>query len=302
LNREIDSGSLLALKHETVQKNHSLEQIMRYRSVKLATLFLASLLLSQSAFSIIIAEQDFNSLSSAFTSTTDSLPSGVQLTNAGSKNIGGPGLDFSTTWFDTRGVVLGPVTTTSDTQDFIGVNSFTGGDAPNVAPGGTAIAAGTEHNFEFNDGDGAVVLNFESVDVSGFTNRTLALDYWINDTGYESSPADQFTISISNGGLGIVLLGFGETELEANASADDGTDNWMSLLVDLDALLTSSGLDPTNLILSVAVDTNAATENIFIDNVRFESGAEIPAPAPLLMLALGLAGMAQLNRRKNARA
>lgn len=76
---------------------------MRYRSVKLAALFLASLFLSQPAFSIIIAEQDFNSLSSAFTSTTDSLPSGVQLTNAGSKNIGGPGLDFSTTWFDTRG-------------------------------------------------------------------------------------------------------------------------------------------------------------------------------------------------------
>jgi hypothetical protein len=218
-----------------------------------------------------IATQDFNALSDAGTFTTDSLPSGVQLTNAGSRNIGGPGLDFSATRYDTRGVVAGPVTTAvdGDSGDFVGVNSFTGTNAPNVAPGGAPVAGGVEHNFEFNHTDGALVLNFESVDVSGFANRFLSLNYWINTTGYEAD--DALTISISNGGLGIVLLGYGETELEADASADDGTDNWRSLEVDLDAVLASSGLDPTTLILSIAVDTSAGDENIFVDNVSFET-------------------------------
>jgi hypothetical protein len=216
-----------------------------------------------------VATQDFDALSDAGTLTTDSLPSGVQLTNAGSRNIGGPGLDFSTTWFDTRGEGTGPVTTVGDSSDFIGVNSFTGSNAPDVAPGGAPVASGVEHNFEFNDGDGALVLRFESVDVSGLSNRYLSLNYWIAPTGYEAD--DALTISVSNGGLGIVLLGYGETELEANVSADDGTDNWKTLEVDLDALLASSGLDPSNLILSIAADTNASVENIFVDNVSFET-------------------------------
>lgn len=221
----------------------------------------------------LIAAQDFNSLSDSGTFTTDSLPSGVQLTNSGSRNIGGAGLDFATTWFDTRGESFGPVVS-GETGDFIGVNSFSLSNAPDVGPGGAAVASTLEHNFEFNDGDGALVLNFEAVDLSGFTDRVLSLKYWINSTGYESN--DAFTISISNGGLGIVLLGYGETELEANASADDGTNNWRTLVVDLDAVLSSSGLSDTNVILSVAVDTNSAQENVFLDEIRFEADAVIP--------------------------
>lgn len=217
-----------------------------------------------------IAAQDFNSLPDDGTANNDSVASGVQLTNAGSKNIGGPGLDFATTWFDTRGEGSGPVTG-GESGDFIGVNSFAGAGAPDVGPGGTAVASGVEHNFQFNDGDGALVLNFESVDVSGYTNRTLSINWWINSTGYETD--DAFTISLSNGGLGVVLLGYGETELEANASSDDGSDNWFTTTVDLDALLLSSGLDPTNLILSVSVDTNSSNENIFVDEIRFEGSA-----------------------------
>jgi hypothetical protein len=222
----------------------------------------------------IIAQQDFNSLP-AGNINSDGLPTGSQLTNPGSKNIGGPGLDFSATWFDTRGVGLGPATPPSDVIDFTGINSSSGLNAPDVSADGTAVSDGTEHNFQFNDTDGAVVLNFEAVDVSGFTDRKLRLNYWINDIGFESN--DAFTISISNGGLGIVLLGFGETELEANGATDESDPaSWNALEVDLDAVLASSGLDPTNLILSIAVDVNSPDENIFVDDIVFVSDSPQP--------------------------
>ena len=226
--------------------------------MKLFTFILAFLFLlgwSGVASGQVIAQQDFNSLP-AGTFTADQLPTGSQLTNSGSRNIGGPGLDFVSTWFDTRGVFFGPVTPSGDASDFIGVNSFAGSAAPDVAADGTPVASGVEQNFEFNDTDGAVVLSFEAVDVSGFTNRQLRLNYWINDTGYESD--DAFTVSLSNGGLGIVLLGFGETELEANAEIGEANPaSWKTLTVDLDAVLASSGLNPANLILSIAVDVNS---------------------------------------------
>ena len=252
---------------------------------------------SQPALSLLITSQDFNSLSDAGTASFDSVSNGSLLTNAGSFNSGGPGLDFSTRWNDTRGVTSGPVTATSDTSDFIGVNSFAGSNAPNVSPDGTAVASGSEHNYEFNDGDGALVLTFESVDLSTYVNRYLSLDYWITDTGYESD--DNMTVSLSNGGLGIVLLSLSGTQLETNSSADDGSANWMSLLVDLDALFASSGLDPSNSILSIAVDNNASSENIFVDNIRFETrDASVPAPATLALFGLGLAGLGWARRKK----
>ncbi|MCB9302781.1 MAG: lamin tail domain-containing protein [Lewinellaceae bacterium] len=240
---------------------------MRYLTTILITMVLSVWAGGLSAQ--IIAQQDFNSLSAgAF--TTDQLPSGVQLTNTGSRNIGGPGLDFASTWYDTRGVSLGPVTSTGDASDFIGVNSFSGASSPDVSASGVLVTAGIEQNFEFNDTDGAVVLNFEAVDVTGFTNRQLRLNYWINDTGYESD--DAFTISLSNGGLGIVVLGYGATELEANAEVGEANPaSWKSLTVDLDAVLASSGLNPANLILSIAVDVNSSDENIFVDDVVFEA-------------------------------
>ncbi|MCB9274597.1 MAG: lamin tail domain-containing protein [Lewinellaceae bacterium] len=242
---------------------------MKYLTFILSTLGL--LLWAGNLSAQIIAQQDFNSLT-AGTSTTDQLASGMQLTNSGSKNIGGPGLDFVSTWYDTRGEGSGPVTPSGDASDFIGVNSFAGASAPDVSASGAAVSSGVEQNFEFNDTDGAVVLNFEAVDVSGYTNRQLRLKYWINDVGYESD--DAFTISLSNGGLGAVVLSYGETGLEANAESGEASPaSWKSLTVDLDAFLTSSGLNPANLILSVTVDLNGSDENIFIDDVVFEAVA-----------------------------
>jgi len=209
-----------------------------------------------------ISTQDFNDLSTG-TYTTDSLPDGSQLTNSGSYNIGGPGIDFRTYWFDTRGETNGPVTT-NESSDYIGVNDYTGGGAPNVAPDGTLVGAG-EHNFQFNDGDGRLDLVFDAVDISGYINRQLLLSYWINDTGYESD--DTFSVTLTDGTNSQSYLNYGETELEANASADDGTANWNSLVVDLEALI-DAGFSEV-LTLTISVDTNSGSENIFVDDIAF---------------------------------
>lgn len=237
-----------------------------------------------------IASQNFNGLSSTSAFTTDEVTNGVSLTNLGSENSGGPDLDFDTTWFATRASnATGPRTPAldGDSGDFIGVNAFAGANNPNVGPTNVAVAAGVEHNFEFNDGDGRLDLVFESIDVSSYTDIDLSINYWITTTTYEAD--DFFTVKLSDGVGTSTVLNFGELDLEANVSADDGTNNWKTLLVDVSAL----GLGP-NLTLTISVDTNASTENVFVDDVLL-TGTLIPEPASLALLALG--GLLAARRR-----
>ncbi|MEM9559470.1 MAG: endonuclease, partial [Planctomycetota bacterium] len=207
------------------------------------------------------------------------------LTNAGANNVGGPGLDFQTFWTDTRGNI-GPVDPAGENGDFIGVNSFSGSNAPDVGFNGSPVASGSEHNFQFNDGDGRLDLVFEAVDTTGFTQRSVDVKYWINDTSYEAD--DSFVISLSDGINTVTALSFGESELEANASIDDGSNNWRSLSVDLDA----AGLGPV-VTLTISADTNSGSENIFLDNIGFKG---VPTPGAAGLLALG--GLVAARRRR----
>lgn len=221
--------------------------------------------------------QNFNLLSDAGTFTNQSAADGI-LGNSGSQSADGTkGLTFATYWSATRsGEIVGPVTAANDTSDFIGVNSFAGSNAPDVAPGGASVASGTEHNFEFNDGDGRLELRFDPVNLSGLSSPAIKLRYWITDTGYESD--DRFEVVLTDGTASESLLSYSEPELEANASADNGSDNWGFLSADIPATL-----DLTQLQLVVAVDTNAAAENIFVDNIVFDNGGlPPPPPTPLL--------------------
>ena len=186
------------------------------------------------------------------------------------------------------------MTTTNDSSDYIGVNDYSGTNSPDVAADGTAVASGSEQNFEFSDGDGQLDLVFETVDVSGYTDRTFSLDYWIYDTGYEST--DLFSITLSDGaGSSYTALSFSETDLESNVSADDGTANWNHFSLDLEDLIATYGLGE-DLILTISVDTNAGSENIFIDNVAVE-GSPVPVPAAVWLLGSGLLGLIGIRRR-----
>ncbi len=248
--------------------------------------------LAASALADDIAVQNFNVLDDTGTQTFDSLPAGSQLTNFGSANVGGPGMDFATFWgADTRGIGTGPVEIGNDTSDFIGANSFSGSNSPDVGPGGTAVGTGVEQNFEFNDGDGRLDLVFEPVDTDGFTDRALSFNYWINDTSWETD--DFFSASISDGVNNVTLFVWGDTDLDANVSADDGTDNWGLHSFDLEDLISNGRLAADGLILTISVDNSSSSENMFVDNVAFTG---IPAPSSVALLGLG--GLVAARRRR----
>lgn len=219
----------------------------------------------------IIAEQNFNALSSSGTYTTDDVTSGSPLTNSGSFNNGGEGLDFQTYWFDTRGIVDGPVDS-DEGNDFIGVNSFTGSNSPDVSAAGVPIGADVEHNFEFNDADGRLDLVFEAVDVSSFEERQLTLNFWVADTSFEED--DSFVISLSDGSTSVDVYSVSGSALQDLTNGDAASaSEWQALSVDLEDVMSSNALGET-LTLTVSVDNNSGSENIFIDDVVFTSGSE----------------------------
>ncbi|WP_286831640.1 MULTISPECIES: endonuclease/exonuclease/phosphatase family protein [Kordiimonas] len=216
----------------------------------------------------IIASQDFNDLDGNSTYTTDSVADGEALTNAGASHDSADPLDlgFETRWFATRSNETGPVT--NESSDFIGVNSYAGTNAPNVGADGTAVGA-DEKNFEFNDGDGQLMLIFDPVDLTGHSDVALSLDYWITSTGYESN--DNFSVAITDGTTTVSLLSLGEPGLEGQPSADDGSANWNGFITALDQIIADNGMDASQIQLMVSADTNSGSENIFVDNIKFES-------------------------------
>jgi hypothetical protein len=220
---------------------------------------------------VTIAEQNFNSLTTAGnTQTFDENPSGSFLTNGAAANGAGTGLDiFQTQWIDTRGVTNGPVTNASDGDgsDFIGVNAFSSGNAPNNGPGGTSVAAGVEQNFQFNDCDGECRLAFGTVNLSGYTARTLELYYWINDDGYES--VDEFRVELIGNGNTVAVLTLDEAGLDANVNMDVNNTTWNFLSVDLEPVISGNNLGES-LQLRIVVDNNSGGENIFVDDIAFK--------------------------------
>lgn len=235
------------------------------------SLAVGALLMSTYSNAAVIADQNFNDLISGNTFTSDQVESGGALTNAGAINVEGAGLDFATYWFDTRDEVTGPSVGT-ESGDFIGVNDFTGSNAPGVSDAGVAVATGVEHNFQFNDADGRLDLVFEAVDVSNFENRTLTLNYWLADTGYESD--DFFIVSLSDGDTSVELYNISEVDLEALSTGDNAeAGEWNTLSVDLEDVISTNSLG-SNLTLTVSADTNSGSENIFVDDIEF-AGDEV---------------------------
>ncbi len=282
--------------------------VLFLKSVFALTLALCAAI-GSNAHAAIIAEQNFDIIGPAYpsnpTPTTETLPMGsvaqplthLGATYDGSSPIADGGLTFRTLWTDTRGNAgpLIPGGTGIDTTDFIGVNSFSGGNAPVTNAAGVPYAAFQQYNYEFNDADGQLDLVFDPVDTSGFGNRALSLNYWINATGFE--PEDSFSVSLSDGTTSETVLSLSDTQLEALGASDSANPStgWNNLSVDLEAL----GLGD-QVTLTVTVDNNASAENIFIDDVQFTgdvASTVIPEPASATLLAAGLLSLGLRRRR-----
>jgi len=161
-----------------------------------------------------IATQDFNALSSSFTSTTASVASGQPLPNQGSLNSGGPGIDFESFWVQTRANATGPISL-PDTSDFIGVNGASVNGLPAASPTGAAVGAAGDHNYEFNDSDGRIDVEFEAVDMSGYQDREITLFYWVGTSdNYEGG--DRFIVRVTDGANTYTALDQNAAALQAN--------------------------------------------------------------------------------------
>lgn len=231
---------------------------------------LTSLLIhGSSQAATVIATTSFEEPVTAAPTTANPFPgSAPGLTYAGGAELG-----FSSSFTDTRGTgETGPLDP-PDSNDFIGVTAFTG-DV-------TAFTDGVQ-GYQWNDTDGLVTLTLNSVDLSLLTDALLTFDLFVNATGYESD--DSFGVRVN----GISVY----TALEADL---DGPLNgvWTPVSIDISAYAGLSSV-------SVAFDgdTNAGSENFYVDNVVI-SGTAIPEPGSAAALALlGAAGFAR-RRRSN---
>ena len=171
--------------------------------------------------------------------------------------------------------------------DWFGVTEYTG-DGVGSYPDGT-------QGFQMSDTDGITQLRM--AEVSGATS--VSFDLWFNATGYEtntsaSNPLDTFAVGFGEAGVDT-----GNLMDSAGADLDDwfGTegiveDEWKSFTFDLTTLGVSTGS------LQFTFESNAASEQVFIDNIVFEgqsSGPVVPGAGGLAVL-IGVAGIRRRRR------
>lgn len=153
--------------------------------------------------------------------------------------------------------------------DWVGVTSFTG----------TVVSYtdGTQ-GYQISDPDGRMDLFFDSVDISGQGDVTVELDYFLQDTSYEST--DSIRIYVDVDGTQTDLLNLSGDALE-------GFGAWNTL---------TAVVNGNSAFLGVEFDSNSGSEAVYLDRVSFYVAA-IPEPS-FGMLLTCLAGCAMIRRRK----
>ena len=151
--------------------------------------------------------------------------------------------------------------------DYVGVTDYT-----------TAVGSYTDgsQGYQMSDCDGQMVLTFNAVDISGYTDVRVSLDLFVADTGYEAT--DYATVTAQTDVGNVVLYNNSDTGLETDAGS------WMNLSADIDDLATS-------VTLVVAFDSNSGNEAIYLDNASV-----IPEPATLGLVAVFGAGLMFVRR------
>jgi hypothetical protein len=102
-----------------------------------------------------------------------------------------------------------------------------------------------------------VTITIDEVNLSTFTNESVSLYYYLSETGWESADNAR-----------IWLIADGSTEIDLLNTAGSDIDDleiegsWNLLTYDISAF--------TSVVLKFQLDCNAGTENLYIDDIKFE--------------------------------
>jgi len=257
------------------------------------------------ALAAVIDAQNFDHIpgDQVAATTEDSFIGFGVLTNRGSYNDGVGLNSFQTSWVDTRGYInAGPTDDARrDEFDWIGVfgwdQNTTGDGFPDIGADGRPYGSDQNHSYTIGGPDGAVTVDFLTVDVRGYVNVTLSLSYHINlGDGWGGGP-NRFQVAVN----GDERLSMDSADL--NAAASPGAADqvvWHTFTTDLD------GLDAVA--LSVMLEAGGLNKKrIWFDDIVISGDLapggpgggipSIPAPFTLPLLASGL-GLLLLRRRR----
>ncbi len=173
-------------------------------------------------------------------------------------NVDEPNIDYTSTGgeigFDAR---YEPYDVPGDgltDGDWVGVTEFAG-DV-------TAYTDGTQ-GYGIGDADGNFILEFDQVDLSGYSGNTLTIDYYVNDTGYEGdgtlneSGSDRMRIYIKDLTNATEIDIFNTTGSDINDLGVQGV--WQNGSVTVP--------DGVTIQLVVEVRCNSGSEVLYIDNI-----------------------------------
>ncbi|HCT45862.1 MAG TPA: hypothetical protein DF699_11675, partial [Phycisphaerales bacterium] len=161
---------------------------------------------------------------------------------------------------------------------FVGATDFTG-----------VVGSFTDgvQGFQMSDADGTMRTTFDTVTSPLGTpgprvefEWSLCLDYFVQETGWESD--DRIRIWVDADGTELDIVNTMGSDID-----DLGIeDAWTTGFVNLTGYV--------NVTLMIELESNSASEAMFLDNILFKTG--VPTPGSLALLGLG--GLAATRRRR----
>ena len=140
--------------------------------------------------------------------------------------------------------------------DFVGVTDF--------APTGDDPYTDGVQGYQISDSDGNYILEFDEVNLTGVTDPTFSIDYFISETGYEGdgtvneSSSDRLRIYVKDLTNGTEIDVLDTTGSDINDLAIEGS--WITG--------TAAVLPNTTIQLVIEARVNASSEAFFFDNVQ----------------------------------
>lgn len=150
---------------------------------------------------------------------------------------------------------------------------LTDGDTVGVTDRTSVVSAYPDglQGYEMSDCDGNFILEFDPVDLTGISNPTVSIDFFIAETGYEGdgteneSSSDRLRIYIKELSQGIETDVLNTTGSDINDLSIEGA--WLTATVNL-----ASGSEVQ---LVIEARTNAGVEAFFFDNILFNGNLGI---------------------------